>query len=123
MDAEMQALHENNTWELVNYPEGRNMVDNIWVYKIKLHTDGTVDKFKARLVAKGFTQLAGVDHVDTFSPLARFDTIRSVISVVVAERLHLMQFDVKTAFLYGGAGRDNLDETADGLRRWDRSSL
>ena len=84
---------------VVNYPEGPNVVDNKWVYKIKLHSDGTVDRFKARLVAKGFSQQAGVDYVDTYSPVVRFDTIRSVISVAAAERLHLMQFDVKTAFL------------------------
>ena len=39
---------------VVNYPEGPNVVDNKWVYKIKLHSDGTVDRFKARLVAKRF---------------------------------------------------------------------
>ena len=101
MGAKMQALHENNTLELVNYPERRNVVDNKWVYKVKLHTDGTVDKFKARLVAKGFMQQAGVNYVDTFSPVARFDTNKSVINVAAAERLHLMQFHVKTASLHG----------------------
>ena len=100
MGAKMQALHENNTLELVNYPERRNVVDNKWVYKVKLHTDGTVDKFKARLVAKGFMQQAGVNYVDTFCPVARFDTNKSVINVAAA-RLHLMQFHVKTASLYG----------------------
>ncbi len=98
MNDEMNSLVENNTWELVNAPSGRNVVYNKWVFKVKLCTDGTIDKFKARLVAKGYSQQAGIDYNETFSPVARFDTIQTVLSVAAAEKLHLVHFDVKTAF-------------------------
>ncbi len=101
MNDEMRSLAANNTWELVERPEGRKVIDNRWVYKVKLNSDGSVDKFKARLVARGFTQEAGVDFNETYSPVARFDTIRAVLSVAASERLRLAQFDIKTAFLYG----------------------
>jgi hypothetical protein len=71
------------------------------VYKVKLNTNGCVDKFKARLVAKGYSQEAGIDFNKTYSPVARFDTIRAVLSVAASEKLNLVQFDVKAAFLYG----------------------
>lgn len=106
MNDEMRSLADNGTWELVSRPENRKIIDNRWVYKVKLNENGSVDKFKARLVARGFTQEAGVDFSETYSPVARFDTIRSVLSVAASENLHLVQFDVKTAFLYG-----ELDET------------
>ena len=51
MDYEMTSLVENKTWQLVEKPEGRKIVDNRWVYKVKLNMNGCVDKFKARLVA------------------------------------------------------------------------
>lgn len=101
MDDEMKSLADNNTWELVSIPEGRKVIDNRWVYRVKLTTDGAVDKFKARLVARGFTQEAGIDFTETYSLVARFDTIRVVLSVAASEKLSLAHFDVKTAFLYG----------------------
>lgn len=101
MDDEMKSLAESNTWELVEKPEDRLVVDNRWVYRVKMNLGGTVDKFKARLVAKGFSQQAGVDYTETFSPVARFDTIRAVLSVAASEKLKLAHFDVKTAFLNG----------------------
>ena len=106
MKDELKSLSDNNVWDLVDCPAGRNVVENKWVYRLKIHPDGKVDKFKARLVAKGYSQLAGLDYSETFSPVARFDTIRTVLSVAAAEKMKLVQFDVKTAFLYG-----NLDET------------
>lgn len=101
MRDEMQSLAENNTWELVEKPQGRKIVRNKWVYRVKTDLNGDVDKFKARLVAKGYSQEAGVDYTETFSPVARFDTIRAMLSVAASEKMELAHFDVKTAFLYG----------------------
>jgi hypothetical protein len=46
-------------------------------------------------------QKAGRDYDETFSPVARFDTIHAVLSVAASHQMKLGQFDVKTAFLYG----------------------
>lgn len=101
MDEEMNSLMENDTWDLVEKPADRSVIDNRWVYRVKLNLDGSVNKFKARLVAKGYSQRAGTDYDETFSPVARFDTIRAVLSVAASHQMKLGQFDVKTAFLYG----------------------
>ena len=101
MQDEMLSLEENNTWKLVNLPPGCKAIDNRWVFHVKQPLDGSGDRYKARLVAKGYSQRAGIDYDETFSPVARFDTIRSVLSVAATENLHIAQFDVKTAFLYG----------------------
>jgi Reverse transcriptase (RNA-dependent DNA polymerase) len=81
MDNEMSSLIENHTWNLVEKPPDRLVVENRWVYRVKTNLDGSVDKFKARLVAKGYSQKADIDYTETFSPVIRFDTIRAMLSV------------------------------------------
>lgn len=71
------------------------------MYKIKYNADGAVERHKARLVAKGYLQREGIDFTETFSPTVRWDTVRSMLSVCAREGLKMIQFDVKSAFLYG----------------------
>lgn len=101
MEEELDSLKENTTWILVELPPDRKPISNRWVYRIKHKANGDIDRYKARLVARGFSQRAGLNYNETFSPVARFDTIRSVLSVAANEQLKLAQFDVKTAFLNG----------------------
>ena len=97
MDKEMNGLISRETWELVSAP--KDVVGCRWVYNLKYRPDGSVDRYKARLVTKGYTQTYGVDYFETFSPVARLNSIRIMFSVVNMEWL-LFQLDVKNAFLY-----------------------
>jgi transposase InsO family protein len=56
MENEYDSLIKNKTWELVDLPKGKNVVNNKWVYKTKFKSDGSIEKHKARLVAKGYSQ-------------------------------------------------------------------
>lgn len=101
MQSEMRSLNENNVWTLCQLPHNRKALPCKWIFRIKRNPDGTIDKYKARLVVKGFKQKKGLDYEETFSPVARLATIRALLSVSAQEKLHLVQFDVSTAFLNG----------------------
>jgi hypothetical protein len=101
MQEEFDSLIANGTWEYQKLPPGCRAIQCKWVYKQKLGIDGLVDRYKARLVAKGFTQHEGIDYKETFSPTIKFDSIRTILAVAVADDMDITQFDVKTAYLHG----------------------
>uniref|UniRef100_A0A2N9I834 Integrase catalytic domain-containing protein n=1 Tax=Fagus sylvatica TaxID=28930 RepID=A0A2N9I834_FAGSY len=101
MKEELDALLKTGTWDLVDLPAGKSAIGCKWVYKIKTRSDGTVDRYKARLVAKGFTQEYGIDYEETFAPVARLSSVRTLIAVSASRHWPLFQMDVKNAFLNG----------------------
>ncbi|KAJ9544451.1 hypothetical protein OSB04_024158 [Centaurea solstitialis] len=101
MQCEIKALEDNETWTLETLPEGKHATDSKWVYKIKYKPTGETERYKARLVARGFTQIEGVDCHDTFAPVARLVTIRTLITIAVKKNWLLHQLHVNNAFLHG----------------------
>eukprot|EP00253_Pinus_taeda_P023024 PITA_23024 len=101
MNEEYHSLLANDTWDLVPLPKGRKLVICKWVYRTKYGPDGKVDKHKARLVAKGFSQVEGIDNTETFSPVAKMNSIRLVLSLAASLKWEVHQMDVKSAFLHG----------------------
>ncbi|GJY26783.1 ribonuclease H-like domain-containing protein [Tanacetum coccineum] len=98
---EYNALVKNGTWILVPRPSDVNLVRSMWLFKHKFHADGTLSRYKARLVANGSNQQHGVDFDETFSPVVKPATIRTVLSLAVSRQWPIHQLDVKNAFLNG----------------------
>ena len=87
--SEYDSLIENKVWELTKLSDGRKPVGCKWVFKKKLNPDGSVQKYKARLVAQGFSQVYGEDYDEVFTPVARFESVRAVVSQAVKKGMHI----------------------------------
>ncbi|MCH83592.1 LTR retrotransposon like protein, partial [Trifolium medium] len=101
MAEELAALELNKTWTIEPLPARKQPISCKWLYKTKFRPDGSIDRHKARLVARGFTQQAGIDFIDTFSPVAKITTIRVLLTIAAQQNWHLLQLDINNAFLNG----------------------
>ncbi|KAD7477345.1 hypothetical protein E3N88_00481 [Mikania micrantha] len=99
--AEFTALQENATWELVPRPVNRPVIRCMWLFRHKFKADGSLERYKARLVVNGKSQIVGFDCDETFSPVVKPATIRTVLSIAVSCSWPIHQLDVKNAFLHG----------------------
>jgi hypothetical protein len=112
---EYKSILKNNGWDIVLRTKDKSMVSSKWIYKIKHATDGSVEKFKARFVARGFTQKEGTDYEETFSHVARYIAIRTIIALASFLGWKLHQMDVKPKFLNGKIEQEVFVEQLDGL--------
>ncbi|KAL1204565.1 Retrovirus-related Pol polyprotein from transposon RE2 [Cardamine amara subsp. amara] len=101
VNAEKEAMDKNHTWDVRDLPPGKRAVTSRWIFTIKYHSNGEIERYKARLVARGFTQTYGEDYTDTFAPVAKLHTVRVILSLATNLSWELWQMDVKNAFLQG----------------------
>ena len=101
MKEEYGNCQEAETWSLILYSPDMHVLGCKWVFRTKLNADGSLDKLKARLVAKGFDQEEGIDYLETYSPVVRTATVRTVLHVATIMGWEIKQMDVKNAFLHG----------------------
>nr|ABG22008.1 retrotransposon protein, putative, Ty1-copia subclass [Oryza sativa Japonica Group] len=118
MKSEIESMHVNQVWNLVDPPDGVKGIECKWVFKKKTDLDGNVHIYKARLVAKGFRQIQSVDYDGTFSSVGMLKSIRIILAIPAYFDYEIWQMDVKTAFL-----NENLDEDKSiyGLKQASRS--
>jgi len=100
MQAEIDALQANDTWCEVDLQPGKKAISSKWIFKVKLKAYGFLERYNARLVIKGNTQREGTDYTETFSPVVKMTTIRTVIALAT-RKWSLYQLNVNNAFLHG----------------------
>lgn len=101
MEDELVSLDKNETWIFTEPPPYLDVIQCRWVYKLKRSGTGAMLRFKARQIVKGFTQRAGINYEETYSPVVKNDSLRTVLALSASMDLEIIQLDVKTVFLYG----------------------
>ncbi|MCO5557235.1 hypothetical protein L7F22_010796 [Adiantum nelumboides] len=106
MQSKYNSILANETWEMIEFLEGKTALPCKWVYKKKYTANDPKPKYKARLVAKGFKQKKDVDFDEIFSPIVKMITLCLVFGLIAIENMELVQMDVKTTFLHGDLDED-----------------
>jgi len=101
MKEELKALEDNKIWFINELPLGKIATGCRWVYKVKHKVDDFIERYEAHLVAKGYTQIEGLDFLDTFAPVAKLTTLRLLLALATTNNWTLKQLDVNNVFLHG----------------------
>ncbi|KAL7288350.1 hypothetical protein TKK_0017683 [Trichogramma kaykai] len=112
---ELEAHARNKTWEITELPKSRRAVGFKWAFKIKNPGNDGARRYKARFCAQGFSQEAGTDYDEIFSPVVRFESIRVLLAIAVRDKLYSAQFDVSTAYLNSTLAETIYMRVPDGL--------
>ncbi|GJX62357.1 ribonuclease H-like domain-containing protein [Tanacetum coccineum] len=91
MNQEMNALHRNDTWDIMDLPKDIKAIGSKWIFKFKFKSSGEINIYKARLVAQGFGQKEGIDYEETFSPVVKMVTARCLLNVAVSNSWRVFQ--------------------------------
>ena len=81
MIEEYQSIIKNDVWEIVPRPKYKSLVSSKWIFKTKHSIDGSIEKYKERFLAPRLSQKVGIDYEETFSPVARYTSIRTILSL------------------------------------------
>ncbi|XP_048605730.1 uncharacterized mitochondrial protein AtMg00820-like [Brassica napus] len=95
MGDEFESCKETNTFTLVPRSEDMHVLGNRWVHRVKLNADGSFKKLRSRLVAKGNEQEEGVDYLETYSPVVRMASVRTILHMATVLNWEIRQMDVK----------------------------
>lgn len=118
MNRELSALEDNGTWEMTTLPPGKKAIPCKWLFKTKYNPDGTVERHKARLVVLGCKQIYGIDYMDTFAPVAKLTTVRTLLIVAAINDWIAIQMDVTNAFLHGDLHETVYMKCPQGYKGW-----
>ena len=100
MCKELRKLEKQNTWKLVDLPEGKEVLKGRWVYKKKLNNITNTIKYKSRWVVQGYNQVKYLDYLETFSTIYRPETYRLVFIIAILKGQKILQYDVKNVFVH-----------------------
>jgi len=100
---EIKAIIKRNTWTLTVLPPGKKALPLRWVCRVKRDSSNNFERYKARIVVKGFAQEAGLDFDETFAPVVRIDSVRTLFAISAGKGLYIIQADIRNAFLHSNS--------------------
>ena len=122
MIEEYRLIMKNNLWEIVLRPENKSVMTSKWIYNIKHVAYGNIKKHKARFIARGFSQKEDIEYKETFSPVVRYTSIRTILALAPVMKWKIQQMDVNTTFLNGVVKEEVYVEQPLGFKTHDRKT-
>ena len=121
--SELESIEENKVWTVVKRPNDKSVIQTRWIFKIKRNANNEPEKYKARLVAKGYCQEYGIDYYETFAPVVKVQTLRTIFALSAQQDLVVHQVDINTAFLNGDLEEEIFIEPPPGIVKYKKDEV
>eukprot|EP00300_Choanocystis_sp_HF-7_P015635 c19127_g1_i4.p3 GENE.c19127_g1_i4~~c19127_g1_i4.p3 ORF type:complete len:240 (+),score=30.60 c19127_g1_i4:1073-1792(+) len=115
LDAEHQALWDKQVFQLCLTPKHKKAIGTKTTFKIKYDSNGHISKYKARVCARSDKQIYGVDFKDTFAPVVKHSTLRTILAHATMHDLEIAMLDISTAYLNADTDDDIFINIPDGM--------
>jgi len=101
MTKEYNSNLKNDVWEIVPRAIQKFVINSRWLFKIKHVVNGSKEKYKVRFITRGLSQKEGVYYKDNSAHVARYTSIKVLMSITSCFGWPLYQMDINTIFING----------------------
>ena len=122
MIAEITELTKKNTQIVIDLPENKTPINGRWVYKIKTDENNKITKYKARWVIKEYSQILGIDYLETFATTCRPESYRLIFILALQNNWTVLQYDVKNAFPHANIDTEIYIELPTGFEQYNKNN-
>jgi len=119
MDYELAKLEEMNTWtetETADLPCDTQILPGMWVHIVKNLESGD-KRFRSRWVVRGDKQKTNLTLSETFAPVSRISSLRTLLAIAMLNDLRIFAWDMDSAYLHGKIDHDLYVDFPDGYGR------
>lgn len=81
MVIEWRSIIKNDTWVLVDRPQDQKVINSRVVLRNKYTPHGRIEQTKTRVVARRYSQRPGLEYNETFTPVMRLESIRTIMAL------------------------------------------
>lgn len=104
-------------------PPNKKAISCKWIFKLKFHSNDTIERYKARLVTKVFTQTEGLVYHETFIPVFKMSIIYTFLCIASTKGCHLHQVDINTTILHGKLDKEIYTKLHTGLNHYSKNLM
>ena len=100
MKTKLVSHIENDIWTLVKRSSDRKIITERWVFKLKHDLDDKILRYKTCWIVHDYKQLEEIDFIVTWTEVVKSTSFQTLIAIVIARDLQILQMNIITVFLY-----------------------
>lgn len=107
INKEFWKLDSQQTWYFITLQPNCKLIYCKWVFKIKYHSDRSIERYKAKFIVQDFLQVYNINYTETFVPILRRKSLKIFLELATMVGMTLLQINVISAYPDSSFGQNN----------------